>query len=304
MTNYLITGGAGFLGRHLVKRLSQNRDNHIIIYDNFYRSSLEILSESLENTWELDLEIIIGDIKNSDLLKYCMRNTDIVFHLAAQSNVVGAEDNSDYSISTNVLGTYTVLEAAKTSCVKKVVFTSSREVYGDPEYFPVDENHVLNPKNFYGTSKVAGELYCKLFREKYGMDISILRLANVYGKGDFGRVIPDWIKKLNNNEKINVYGGEQILDFVDIDTVVDSLIAVSEKNVETPINIGSGTGTSILRLAQVFEEIYDKKDIINLLPARNFEVKGYVANTYRMQKDLGIIPNSDPLHKLPELIGG
>ena len=124
-----------------------------------------------------------------------MRGADVVFHLAAQSNVMGAVDDPDYSVTTNVIGTYNVLRAAAEAGVRRVVFTSSREVYGDPAVLPVDETRPLLAKNAYGASKVSGEAYCRTFAGTRGLEVEVVRLTNVYGPGDSGRVIPLWIKR-------------------------------------------------------------------------------------------------------------
>ena len=118
-----------------------------------------------------------------------MADATYVFHLAAQSNVMGAIENIDYSFETNVVGTYNVLKAAHAARAKRVLFASSREVYGEAQYVPVDEAHPIASKNTYGASKVAGETYCQVFATNFGLETIILRLANVYGSRDFGRVI-------------------------------------------------------------------------------------------------------------------
>src|SRR5262249_25559920 len=143
--------------------------------------------------------------------------------LAAQSNVMGAVYDADYAFSSNVTGTYNVLQAAKSAGVKRVLFTSSREVYGDPEQLPVQETSALRPKNGYGASNAAGEIYCHTAANE-GLETSILRLANVYGTRDRDRVIPLFSQAAASGAPLTLYGGEQVLDFVWIDTVVDALI--------------------------------------------------------------------------------
>ena len=119
MTNYFITGGAGFLGSFLVDRLSENNDNNIIVFDNLFRGKLSNIQHHLDNN---RIEFIYGDIRNYELLKSVINDTDIVFHLAAQSNVKGSIANPDYCFETNVIGTYNVLKACKERKVNKIVF--------------------------------------------------------------------------------------------------------------------------------------------------------------------------------------
>ena len=153
----LVTGGAGFIGSHLVARLVRNPSNSIIVLDNLHRGRIAALSE----VWD-KIAFVEGDVRNRDLLANVMQGCDLVYHLAAQSNVIGAVQDLDYSFSSNVTGTFNVLQAARQAGVRRLVFTSSREVYGDPRQLPVPESDPLHPKNAYGASKVTGEMYCRL----------------------------------------------------------------------------------------------------------------------------------------------
>lgn len=291
---YFITGGLGFLAQNLIKELSKDKDNEIVIFDNKHRCN-----PKLKNNYNITTHCF--DVRDIGALQYCMKDCDVVFHLSAQSNVVGAESYHKYTFTTNVDGTWNVLNVAKAMGVKKVVFTSSREVYGDPFIFPVAETSVLHGKNLYGKTKVIGEEICDYFSKD--MEVNILRLANVYGSGDFGRVIPNFIDKLKENEPLEVHGGNQIIDFVHVDTIVEALIKASEMpQFSMPINIGSGKGTTVLELANKMCVLSGKENNIKLFPAREYEVKGYVADITRMKNILGIIPPEDPLWGLPELM--
>src|SRR5207245_6922028 len=139
------------------------------------------------------------------------------YHLAAQSTVMGGVTAAEYTFTTNIVGTFNVLRAAATCGVERVVFTSSREVYGEPINLPVDEDSPLLAINSYVASKVAGEAYCRAFRREFGLQVGILRLANVYGQRDIGRVIPMWIEQAMSGRELNVYGGKQVIDLVWID---------------------------------------------------------------------------------------
>src|SRR5207245_9289304 len=150
------------------------------------------------------------------------RGPNVVCQLAAQSNVMGAVYDADYAYSSNVTGTFNVLRAAVSAGVKRVVFTSSREVYGDPRRLPVRESAPLPPKNGYGASKAAGEVYCRAAANE-GIETVILRLANVYGTRDRGRVIPLFAQAAAAGWPLTIYGGKQVLDFIWVETVVDVL---------------------------------------------------------------------------------
>jgi UDP-glucose 4-epimerase len=227
----------------------------------------------------------------------------VVYHLAAQSTVMGAVEDLDYSFSTNVVGTYNVLRSAARESVRRVVFASSREVYGEPIELPVDEGQPLLAINFYGASKVMGEAYCRAFRRAYGLNTVVLRLANAYGERDFGRVIPMWLELAAAGEDLTVYGGKQVLDFVWVGQIVEALLRTAELEGATPpINIGSGTGTRIIDLARRIRLMAGTRSQIELVPARAVEVVQYVARIDRMRQLLGVEPTADPLAHLGQLI--
>jgi len=296
MTRALVTGGAGFIGSHLVRRLVA-LGYDVTVLDNMKRGSRERLKPELRAG---AIEVIEGDIREPRDLRAAVAGCELIFHLAAQSNVMGALQDSDYSFTTNVVGTYNVLRCAVDQQVPRVVFTSSREVYGEPLYTPVDEDHPLAPKNPYGASKVAGEAYCRSFTHCHGLDVAVLRLANVYGAGDTDRVIPLWLAEASAGRELRVFGGSQILDFVWIDTVVDALVHAGEYGVSGPTNIGSGVGTSILELGRRIIEATRSPSILVRVAARDAEVTRFVADTTRMRA-LGLTPDHDPLAHLPRL---
>jgi UDP-glucose 4-epimerase len=227
------------------------------------------------------------------------RGVQRIYHLAAQSNVLGAVSDIEYSFSTNVVGTFNVLVAARDADVERVIFTSSREAYGEVERIPVAEDRPLIPKNAYGASKVAGEAYCRAFANAYGLDISILRLANAYGPGDQDRVIPIWLERARLGQDLELYGGDQLLDLVPIPLVVEALCRAAETSLHgAPVNVGSGTGTSLKALAERVRTLPGVAIGSRILPARSAEVTRFVADVTRMRELLGLEPPSDPLEPL------
>jgi nucleoside-diphosphate-sugar epimerase len=292
----LVTGGAGFIGTHLVTRLAHGSDE-VIVFDNLKRGHKSRLAPH-EDTGRVRL--VVGDIRRFEELAAVMHGCEAVYHLAAQSNVMGAVDDPDYSITTNVLGTYNVLRSAAEAGVGRVVFTSSREVYGDPAVLPVSESQPLLAKNPYGASKVAGEAYCRTFANTHRLPVHIVRLANVYGPGDSGRVIPLWLSAAQQGRELHVYGGAQVLDFVWIGTVVEALVYAAQNGLPGPVNIGSGVGTTILDLAARVLEITGSTSRIVRTGAREIEVAKFVADTGLM-RSLGLVPDADPLQHLAEI---
>jgi UDP-glucose 4-epimerase len=250
----LVTGGAGFIGFHLCKKLSAFTPN-LTIYDN-------LSSGKLENVNDLPKAYFVkGDILN--LKKLCsVKKTDLIFHLAAQVVVPYSMENPIEDFETNAQGTLNVLEKARKDDAK-LVFASSAAVYGNSTKLPTPEDYGFNPFSCYGLSKVVGEEYCNMYISQYGLDITILRFANVYGPRCHG-VISDFLDKIRKNpEKLEVIGtGLQSRDFVHIFDVVDALtLAATSKNAAgQTFNIGFGKTTKIIDLARMVLKILNLSD--------------------------------------------
>ncbi len=289
----LVTGGAGFIGVHLVNALA-DMGYDVVVLDNLHRASRQnILS---------DVEFIKGDVRDREIVKRAMEGCERVYHLAAQSNVMGAVADVEYSFSTNVVGTYNILSCAVELDISRVIFTSSREVYGEVERLPVAEDQPTAPKNAYGASKVAGEAYCRAFQATYGLEVNVLRIANVYGSGDRDRVIPIWLEKAASGQPLDIFGGQQVLDFIPIDIVVTALLRAGEISLGgIPVNVGSGVGTPLKELASRLQNLAGMHIEAHLLPARSVEVTHFVADVERMRTILGLEPPADPLIQLPAL---
>ncbi len=293
----LVTGGAGFIGSHLVRRLVRDRAGSVTILDNFHRGRPENLADCLD-----EIRLVRADIRNPSALLEALRGIDLVYHLAAQSSVMGAEADADYTFQTNVVGTFDLLRAARTNGVRRVVFASSREVYGDPLHVPVPETAPLKPKNLYGASKVAGEAYCSVFASD-GLETAVLRLANVYGPGDTGRVIPLFLQRALQGQPLVLFGGQQVLDFVRIDTVVEALCKAGFGDpIPEPLNIGSGKGVTISNLSRRVLQLTGWRSQLQIVPARQTEVTRFVADITRARQLLALEQPADPLCALHELV--
>src|SRR3712207_6610959 len=153
----IVTGGAGFIGSHLVDALLDGRDDSVLVVDNMRRGRLANLAH---HDRDPRFRLLVGDIRDQAFVHAALRGADIVYHLAAQSNVMGALSDPRYSFETNVAGTFNVLDAAHRHGVGRVVFASSREAYGETRQVPVHEEQPLLAKNLYGASKAAAESYC------------------------------------------------------------------------------------------------------------------------------------------------
>jgi UDP-glucose 4-epimerase len=254
----LVTGGAGFIGYHLCKKLSSLASN-LTIYDN-------LSSGKMENVKDVpNVKFVKGDIL--DLKKLCsLEKADLIYHLAAQVVVPYSMENPLIDFETNAKGTVQVLEKARKDDAK-VVFASSAAVYGNPTVFPTPEEYGFHPFSCYGLSKVVGEEYCEMYQSQYGLDITVLRFANVYGLRCHG-VIHDFLDKLAKNPgKLEIIGtGLQSRDFVHVSDVVDALVTVGSEDSANgkTYNIGYGTTTTIIDLAKMMLKILnlEKKTFI------------------------------------------
>jgi UDP-glucose 4-epimerase len=245
----LVTGGAGFIGFHLCKKLSEANPN-VTIYDNLSSGTLENIKDTPK------AKFVKNDILN--LKNLCAtEKADVIFHLAAQVVVPYSMENPLEDFETNARGTLNVLEKARKDDAR-VVFASSAAVYGNPTKFPTPETYGFNPFSCYGLSKVVGEEYCQMYMTQYGLDITILRFANVYGSRCHG-VIHDFIDKLHKNPaKLEIIGtGLQSRDFVHVSDVIDAVIlaATRENALGKTFNIGFGRTTKIIDLAKMILEI-------------------------------------------------
>jgi len=245
----MVTGGAGFIGFHLCKKLA-NLTSKLTIYDN-------LSSGKLENVKHLPkVHFVKADILNLKKL-YSQEKADIIYHLAAQVVVPYSMENPTEDFETNARGTLNVLEKARKDDAR-IVFASSAAVYGNTAKLPTPEEYGFNPASCYGLSKVVGEQYCNMYSKQYGLDITILRFANVYGPRCHG-VIEDFLEKISRNpEKLEIIGtGLQSRDFVHISDVVEALTlaAVNEVAIGETYNIGFGKTTKIIDLAKIILEI-------------------------------------------------
>jgi UDP-glucose 4-epimerase len=239
----LITGGNGLIGSHLAERLIERGDT-VSLFDLVFNS----------NTREIDCEKISGDVRDLDSVKKAIEGKDAVFHFAAVSRVEWGQQDPFNCWQTNVMGTVNVLEASRKARSKpNVYYASSREVYGDPQYFPVDEAHPKNPKSVYGSGKLCAENACQSYYSMLGVNVVVFRFSNVYGseRDRLERVIPKFMIKALRGEDISLNGGDQILDFTFIDDTVSGIVKAYEANgfYGDNFHFVTGRGVSVRDLA-------------------------------------------------------
>jgi len=249
-----VTGGAGFIGSHLVEALSNSGD--VIIIDDLSTGKI-VNVEPVLGKGSVELHRV--DIRNLNSIKHLFRGVDLVFHLAALADVPSSVLDPVLTNDINVNGTLNVLVASRDQGIGKIVYSSSSAVYGDAEV-PVREEVVVDPKSPYAVSKLAGEYYCNVFQELYGLKAVSLRYFNVYGPrqnpaSQYGAVIPDFTSRLLRGERPVIYGdGSQTRDFVYVADVVRANMAAAMDDAVGIYNIASGRPTTVDALFKAIRE--------------------------------------------------
>lgn len=254
----LVTGGAGFIGSHIVDALLREKAKKIIVFDNFSRGRKENLKQALTSG---KVKIFKGDIKNPSQLKKAIKGVDYVFHEAALQ-LSECEEEPKEAIETNIVGTFNVCEACVNANVKKIVVASSTSVYGDGLYFPIDEKHPLNSYLFYGAAKIADEQLFQAFWKKYGLNYITLRYFNIYGpRMDFYStyvpVIMNFINKIAKGEQPIIFGdGSNTIDLVYVTDVVKANILALKSNIINEVfNVSSEKEVSLKELLNIILKI-------------------------------------------------
>jgi UDP-glucose 4-epimerase len=282
----VVTGGAGFIGSNLCRTLLE-QGAKVTVVDNLYSGKMEFIEDLLDK----GLKFVKADIRDPEALEKATKNSEVIFHLAAQTSVPFSMENPQEDCEINVIGTLNVLEAARKADAR-VVFSSSCAVYGNPEKRPTPETYPTNPIAFYGLSKLLCEDCCKFHQATYGLEVVRFRIFNVYGPNCHG-VMYDFLKKLQKNpKKLEVLGtGRQSRDFVYISDMVDILLkaATSPEAPGEAFNVGTGTTTSVAELAEMMVEIMGLK---------NVEVSFKGGQAWEGDMDITLADNSKAAEKL------
>ena len=288
----LITGGAGFIGSHLCEKYVEEGHN-VLCLDNFMNGNIRNIRSLIHKR---NFKLINGDIRDFDLLEKVMPEIDVIFHLAAQIHVDRSVVEPKITYEINVLGTQNVLEVARMYDVKKVINASTSEVYGSAQYAPIDEKHPLEAPHPYGASKIAADRMCYSYIQTYGMDIVIMRLFNVFGPRQkdigYGGVISIFTRRVLNNMPPIIYGdGSQTRDYTYIADAVKAydLAFNYNKQINEPINFGTGVEVSILDLANLIINLSNKNNSLKPIhvESRIGEVKRLIADATKAKKILG-----------------
>lgn len=269
---YLVIGGAGLIGSHVVDQLLKQEVKEVLIYDNFCRGRLDNLESALKDP-RCTVFSDGGDILQADILDKAMKGIDGVFHLAAVW-LLQCHEYPDTAFEVNVKGTYNVIQAAIRNKIQKVVYSSSASVYGDALFTPITEEHPYNNQTFYGATKIAGEHFFKSLGCRYGLNWVGLRYMNVYGprqdyKGAYIAVMHKILDRIQNGEKPVVYGdGSQCYDFIAVEDVARAnILAMAAAASGQCYNVGRGIGTSIKELTEILLELTGSHLDIHYEPA-------------------------------------
>jgi UDP-glucose 4-epimerase len=252
----LVTGGAGFIGSHIVEELLRSGAS-VRVLDNFSSGKRENLE-----TFQGDLEIRAGDLRDAEAINAATRDVELVFHLAAFISVPQSLLEPDNCFSINVAGTATLLEAARQAGVRKVVLSSSAALYGNTDKFPTDEQTPLMPLSPYALSKHVNELYAHLYTQTFNLPVTALRYFNVYGprqnpNSAYAAAISVFAQRLVNGEPITIYGdGKQSRDFIFVKDVVRANLQAAESDAAgEAFNICTGQETTLLDLLEELSEV-------------------------------------------------
>jgi UDP-glucose 4-epimerase len=317
MALYLVTGGAGFIGSNIVEGLLQ-RGEKVRILDNFSTGKREniieikrnLAKEKRESNFE-KLEIVEGDIRSYHIVREAVEGVDFILHQAALPSVPRSVKDPLTTNEVNVVGTLNVLNAAKETKVKRIIYASSSSVYGDLEVLPKTEDMLPKPLSPYAVSKLAGEKYCQVFTKLYGLETIILRYFNVFGNrqdptSQYSAVIPKFIKIMKQGESPIIYGdGEQSRDFTYVSNIVNAnLLACNdgfEEYAGEVFNTACGKRVTINDLVANINKLLQTNIEPTYQEPRPGDVRHSLANIGKARQFLDYAPTVDFYNGLEKL---
>ena len=299
MKTIVITGGSGFLGHHVIKRLAHDSIYNIICLDLYEAPFLK----------EYGVTFVKGNFSERHLLDELFANADYVFHMAC--SMFPAESNKEpyWDAVSNIGGSVQLLECAVKNNVKQVVFMSSGgTVYGIPQYIPIREDHPTNPECSYGIGKLAVEKYLRFFSSQYGIATCAIRLANPYGEyqnpNSNQGAVAVFTKRIMNHEKITIWGdGQCRRDFIYADDFADAFCKIIGKtDFSGELNIGSGKSHSLLEIIHIIEDCLKIKAQIEFLPLRKFDIPVSALDISKAKQLLQWEPTTDLFQGINKII--
>lgn len=280
--NYLVLGGAGFIGSHIVEELN-NGKNFIKVLDVKYK----------DYTYNQNIDFTVGDINDDKTIEYVLKDTDIVFHTIWTTIPNTSNANIIYDIQSNLISTINLLNKCVENKIKKIIFTSSGgTIYGDITNVSINENDDTNPICSYGITKLAVEKYLYLYYKLYNLDYTILRCSNPFGDGqNYLRnqgLITTLLYRVLKNEEFHIWGdGNVVRDYIYIDDLVDAHIkAANYSGKQKLFNIGFGVGYSINEIIELVNDVLDCNVKVVYKDARQVDVQRNVLNIVRAKSEL------------------
>ena len=292
MAVYLVTGGAGFIGSHLVEELVK-RGEQVRVLDNFSTGKRENLSDLQEK-----IELVEGDIRSYHIVREVVQGVDFVLHQGALPSVPRSINDPITTNEVNVGGTLNILDAARDAGVKRVVYASSSSVYGANKALPKREDMIPQPISPYAVAKLTGEKYCHVFSRTYGLETVALRYFNVFGprqdpQSQYSAVIPRFIVGMMEGQELTIHGdGTQSRDFTYVSNVVEAnLLAVHAEGVSgEAFNLACGASMSLNEVVEKIAQTLDCEGNIVYGPPRSGDVARSQADISRAGKYLGYEP--------------
>ena len=286
----LVTGGAGFVGSHIVDRLSPQ--NEVTVLDNLSFGSMSNLEKSKDR-----ITFIKGDIRDKELVPKLVAEAEYIFHLAAHVGNIRSLKDPYFDMQVNIEGMLNLMEACRNSKVQRVVYSSSGAIFGEAKYLPIDEDHPLNPESPYAVSKLTAEKYAFAFYKVYGIPTTSVRYFNIYGprqdSSEYANAVSIFLGKFREGKPITIFGdGEQTRDFIFIqDVVTANILAATQPQAAGEIfNIATGLATSINQVAGIIKKISGRESEIFYADPRKGEVRDSRATIAKAQKLLGYKP--------------
>jgi nucleoside-diphosphate-sugar epimerase len=255
---YLVTGGAGFIGSHIVRALLE-QGAHVRVLDNFSTGKRENLQGLSGN-----LEVIEGDLRDAACVADAVRGVEVIFHEAAFVSVPQSMDEPQNCFDVNITGASTLFDAARKAGVRRAVIASSAAVYGDSEAWPLVEETPLRPLSPYAVSKRVGEMYAELFTRSFGLEVAALRYFNVYGPrqrpdSQYAAAVPIFIRRMLDGRPVTVFGdGGQTRDLINVrDVVQANFTAAKHPNAPGQVfNVCTGVETRLLDLLEILSDLF------------------------------------------------
>jgi len=283
----LVTGGAGFIGSNIVRRLLELGHEPVV---------LDNVSSGYRENLVPGVAFVEGDVRDRESVKAAIDGCGVVLHLAASVGNARSIADPQTDSAINVVGTLNVLEAARAQGIERVVFSSSAGVFGELKTLPIAEDHPQDPDSPYGTSKLAAEKMCLVYNKLYGMRNVCLRYFNVYGPHQrfdaYGNVIPIFADRILKGVPMTIFGdGEQTRDFVNVaDVAAANLAAAFTAEVRGVFNIGSGGRITINELARVMQEVSGVHVGVEYAPERPGDVRDSLADISAARAAFGFAP--------------